>query len=109
MPKQCMSCILRNVLEASVQTQIAILLQQANYQNISCLGFFLFSLFLLPWSEGSWAHNVVHLNLVDLVHERLLLLQRGMAYCGQENIFLLFRAGSSGETGAVTPAGSPPI
>ena len=51
----------------------------------------------------------VHLNLVDLVHERLLLLQRGMAYCGQENIFLLFRAGSSGETGAVTPAGSPPI
>ena len=37
-----MSCILRNVLEASVQTQIAILLQQANYQNISCLGFFFF-------------------------------------------------------------------
>ena len=44
MPNQCTSCILRNVLEASVQTQIAILLPQANYQNISCLGFF-FSFF----------------------------------------------------------------
>lgn len=42
MPNQCTSCILRNVLEASVQTQIAILLPQANYQNISCLGFFFF-------------------------------------------------------------------
>lgn len=109
MPNQCTSCILRNVLEASVQTQIAILLPQANYQNISCLGFFFF--FLLPWSGRSWAHNVVHLNLVDLVHERLLLLRRGMVYWVQvqENLFLLFRAGSSGGTGAMTPLGSPPI
>ena len=106
MPNQCTSYILWNVLEASVQTQIAILLPQANYQNISCLGFF-FS--LLPWSEGSWAHNVVHLNLVDLVHERLLLLQRGMAYWVQENFFFLFRAGSSGGNGTRTPSGCPPI
>ena len=48
MPNQCTSYILWNVLEASVQTQIAILLPQANYQNISCLGFF----FFFPFYHG---------------------------------------------------------
>ena len=40
MPNQHTSYILQNVLEATVQTQIAVALLQANYQNVSSFLFY---------------------------------------------------------------------
>lgn len=94
-------CILRNVLEASIQTQIAILLQQAII-GISCFGCFFFFFFPYFFYHGvrKAGHNVVHLNLIDL--------GTGELYSPEGGIWLIYGAGErfaiwelwiSGETG----------
>lgn len=78
MPNQRTSYRLWSKLKATGPTQIAVLLWQAdNYQNVFwCFVVCLFGFFWVPWETGL----LIHLHLINLVHETEFSVSGGVAY-----------------------------
>lgn len=87
-----------------IQTQMAILVPQANHQNDSCV---FFVVVFLTTGTGKLGTYVVHLHLVNLVHETESSVHPkrcGLPLVGAGGFWVLFRAGSGDRTESAVPA-----